>query len=75
MIRLSLSKGRVHGVRPNDVVSTIAYYADIPGGAIGKIHIEDQHTLIDVPETLVAQVLAKTGNYRIHRQSMKVELA
>jgi len=75
MIRLSLSKGRVHGVRPNDVVSTIAYYADIPGGAIGKIHIEDQHTLIDVPETLVAQVLAKTGNYRIHRQPMTVELA
>ena len=75
MIRLSLSKGRVHGVRPNDVVSTIAYYADIPGGAIGKIHIEDQHTMIDVPETLVAQVLAKTGNYRIHRQPMTVELA
>jgi ATP-dependent RNA helicase DeaD len=75
MIRLTLSKGRVHGIRPNDVVSSIAYYADIPGGAIGKIHIEEAHTLIDVPEPLVAQVLAKTGNYRIHRQPVTVELA
>jgi ATP-dependent RNA helicase DeaD len=75
MIRLTLSKGRVHGIRPNDVVSSIAYYADIPGGVIGKIHIEEAHTLIDVPETLVSQVLAKTGNYRINRQPVTVELA
>ena len=62
MVRLSLSMGRVHGIRPNDVVGTIAFHADIPGRTIGKIHIHDKHTLVDVPENLVTQILAKTGN-------------
>lgn len=58
MVSLTLSKGKVHGVRPADVVSTIAYHANVPGGEIGRIHIEDQHTLVDAPERFVAQVLA-----------------
>lgn len=75
MVRLSISKGRSHGIRPNEVVSTIAYYADIPGHSIGKIYIQDNHTLIDVPEQFVAQVLAKSSSYRIHRQPVTVEIA
>ena len=31
MTRLKLQKGKLHGVRPNDVVGTIAYQAEIPG--------------------------------------------
>ena len=75
MVRLALSKGRVHGVRPTDVVSTIAFHADIPGHVIGKIHILDQQTLVDVPDKFLAQVLARTGKYRIHKQPVAVELA
>jgi len=75
MVSLSLSKGRVHGVRPADVVSTIAHHAGIPGGEIGRIHIEDHHTLVDVPERFVAQVLARAANFRIHRQALDVALA
>jgi ATP-dependent RNA helicase DeaD len=72
MVSLSLSKGKLHGVRPADVVSTIAYHAGIPGGEIGRIHIEEQHTLVDVPERFVAQVLARAANFRIHRQTLDV---
>ena len=75
MVRLALSKGRVHGVRPTDVVSTIAFHADIPGHMIGKIHILDQQTLVDVPDKYLAQVLARTGKYRIHKQPVAVEIA
>jgi ATP-dependent RNA helicase DeaD len=75
MVRLSLSKGRSHGVRPNDVVSTLAYHADIPGSVIGKIHIQDRFTLVDVPEQYAGQVLAKTGDYRLRKQPVLVELA
>lgn len=75
MVSLSLSRGRAHGVRPADVVSTIAYHAGIPGGEIGRIHIEEQHTLVDVPERFVAQVLARAANFRIHRQTLDVALA
>jgi ATP-dependent RNA helicase DeaD len=75
MVRLSMSMGRVHGVRPADVVGAIAFHADIPGSTIGKILIDDQHTLVDVPENLVSQVLAKTGKYLIRKQAFTVERA
>ena len=73
MVQLSLSKGKVHGVRPNDVVGVIAYHAGIPGHTIGKIQIQKERTLVDVPEKLVSQVLAKTGSYKIHKQAITIE--
>src|SRR5215216_7142863 len=57
MVRLKLNKGKIHGVRPNDIVGTIAYNANIPGYVIGKIRIEDKVTFVDVPEDVVEQVL------------------
>ncbi len=75
MVRLALNAGRTQGVRPSDIVGTIAYHANIPGRAIGKIYIRDEQTLVDVPEQLVDQVLAKTGNYRIGRERLRVERA
>jgi ATP-dependent RNA helicase DeaD len=56
-------------------VSTIAYHADIPGSTIGKIRIQEHHTVVDVPEALVAQVLAKAEKYRINRQPITVARA
>jgi ATP-dependent RNA helicase DeaD len=75
MVRLSLSLGRQHGIRPNDVVGTIAFHADIPGSVIGRISIQDRTTLVDVPERFVPQVLAKNGNYRIRQQPLSVKPA
>jgi ATP-dependent RNA helicase DeaD len=75
MVRLMIGKGKSHGIRPNEIVSSIAYYADIPGNTIGKIHIHDQHTFVDVPEEYVGRVLSKAANYRIHKQPVTVEKA
>jgi len=75
MVRLAMSLGKAHGIRPSDVVGAIAYHADIPGNTIGKIYIEDQHTLVDVPEQFVSQVLSKTGKYSIRKQAFTVEKA
>jgi ATP-dependent RNA helicase DeaD len=63
MVRLSMRRGRTHGIRPNDVVGTISAHAKIPGYTIGKILIKDKVTLVDIPEKFVDQVLAKTGDY------------
>jgi ATP-dependent RNA helicase DeaD len=65
MVRLKLNKGKENGVRPNDIVGTIAHHADIPGSVIGKIRIEEKFTYVDVPDELVEQVLKHNGNYRI----------
>jgi ATP-dependent RNA helicase DeaD len=68
MVRLKLNKGKMHGVRPNEIVGTIAFHANIPGYVIGKIRIEDKTTYVDVPEEVVDQVLKQNGNYRIGKE-------
>ena len=73
MIRVKLNKGKTHGVRPNDIVGTIAFHANIPGYTIGKIRIEDKITFVDIPEDAMDQVMKQNGNYRIGKE--KVTLA
>jgi len=75
MVRLIINLGREQGLRPNDVVGTLAYQANIPGKTIGKILIQDRYTLVDVNEAYVGQVLARTEPYRIGRKSFTVDLA
>jgi ATP-dependent RNA helicase DeaD len=75
MVRLSVRLGRQHGIRPNDLVGAIAFHADIPGNVIGKIVIEDNHSLVDVPEQFVGKVLAKAGTAQIRRQPLMLQKA
>ena len=70
-----MSMGRADGIRPADVVGTIAYHADIPGYTIGKIFIEDKYSFVDVPESLVGKVLSRKVNYKFRRQNVTVEKA
>ena len=75
MVRLKLNKGKIHGIRPNDIVGTIAFHANIPGYSIGKIRIEDKVTYVDIPEDLVEQVLKQNGNYRIGKEKFALTKA
>ena len=68
MVRMKLNKGKLHGVRPSDIVGTIAFHANIPGYTIGKIRIEDKVTFVDIPEDAVEQVLKQNGNYRFGKE-------
>ena len=74
MVRLTLNVGKNHGIGPSDLVGTIAYHADIPGNAIGKIHIENQKSFVDVPEGLVPLVMKQVGKYKIRKQLVNVSL-
>lgn len=75
MVRLMVNAGKDQGVRPQDVVGTIARSADIPGRTIGAIYIQDQLTLVDVPSQYVDKVLAKTGRYHIRKKAVSIERA
>jgi ATP-dependent RNA helicase DeaD len=75
MVRLRLNVGKEHGIRPNDIVGSIAYHADIPGRTIGAIRIEHSQTMVDVPEKFVSQVLGKSDSYQIHKKSVNIERA
>jgi len=68
MVSLSMNIGKTHGIRPADVVGALSYQADIPGSQLGKIYIQFDHTLVDVPEQFVGKVLANAGRYSIRKQ-------
>jgi ATP-dependent RNA helicase DeaD len=72
MVRLKINKGKSNGIRPNDIVGTIAFHANIPGYSIGKIRIEDTFTFVDVPEDLLEQVMKQNGNYRIGKDKISL---
>ena len=74
-VRLALDAGRNAGVRPGQVVSALARTADIPGKVLGKILIDDRHTLVDVPAEFVDQVLASSGDYRFGKQLAQIQRA
>jgi ATP-dependent RNA helicase DeaD len=75
MVRLQLSLGHAHGLRPNEVVGVIAARADIPGHMIGKIRIQSNHSFVDVPEEVVGQVLERARDARIRSQAMELQVA
>jgi ATP-dependent RNA helicase DeaD len=66
MVRLSLERGRIHGINPGEVVGGIASRADIPGRSIGKITINDKYTLVDIEKEYVPAVLKRSGSYHFN---------
>ncbi len=75
MVRLALSSGKADGLDVSHIVGSLSHYADIPGRSIGKISIKNQTTLVDVPEEVVSQLLAKKASYRIGRRQIAIERA
>jgi ATP-dependent RNA helicase DeaD len=75
MVSLTMNIGKTHGIRPADVVGALSYQADIPGSQLGKIFIQHDHTLVDVPEPLVGKVLANAGRYSIRKQPFTMNRA
>ena len=72
---MKVNKGKSNGVRPSDIVGTIAFHANIPGYVIGKIRIEDKFTFVDIPEDVVEQVLKQNGNYRLGKEKFALSKA
>jgi len=65
--------GKTHGLRPADVAGTDTYHADIPGRTIGAIKIRAEHTILDVPEQFVQQVLAKKRGDQVRKQRITIK--
>ncbi|MEM7539569.1 MAG: DEAD/DEAH box helicase [Chloroflexota bacterium] len=75
MVRLSMDAGKADGVRPGDVVGTIARFAKIPGDTIGAIRIQEDRTFVDVPEQYIEQVLSVRGRYQMRNRPVEIERA
>ncbi len=65
MERYRLAVGRVHGVRPEQIVGLIANKAQLDGRHIGRIDIRDSFTTVDLPQGMPAQVFHVLKNVRL----------
>jgi ATP-dependent RNA helicase DeaD len=65
MARFVLSAGKMHGIRPADIVGSIAQHGKIPGSVIGAITISERHSTVDIPERFAGQVLLNAGTYKL----------
>jgi ATP-dependent RNA helicase DeaD len=74
-IRLEMSVGKADGIRPADVVGSIANEADIPGSDIGPIEIREDVTYVGIPQRYVDLVIAKVGKKRFRGRAVNLRVA
>jgi len=72
MIRLELGLGKVDGLRPSDVVASIAGTAGIPGTALGRIYIQNHRTTVDVSEEYLEKVISANNKFQARGQSFSL---
>ncbi|MEA2489323.1 MAG: ATP-dependent helicase DeaD [Acidobacteriota bacterium] len=74
-VRLSMAVGRADGIRPADVVGSIANEAGIPGRDIGPIDIREEITYVTVPEDVADLVLEKVGHAKFRGRPVNMRRA
>jgi len=52
LTRYRIEVGRIHGVEPKHIVGAIANEANIKSRDIGQIKILDDHSLVDLPQSM-----------------------
>lgn len=74
MTRMFLSLGKTHGVMAKEIVGMLYREAGLPDGCLGRITLFPKHSLVDVPEGLVAQVLERTRNARLRGRPFRIDV-
>ncbi len=69
MIRLEMGLGKVDGLRPSDVVASIAGTAGIPGNALGRIYIQNHRTTVDIAEDYLDKVVSSNSKFAVRGQN------
>jgi ATP-dependent RNA helicase DeaD len=74
-VRLFVSLGRSHGIKPGDLVGAIAGEVGLPGKAIGKINIQDHCSFVEVPEDQASKVISIMRTKQIKGRRVAIEPA
>ncbi|MDP9361608.1 MAG: DEAD/DEAH box helicase [Acidobacteriota bacterium] len=74
-VRLSMALGKRDGIRPADVVGSIANEAGIAGNEIGPIEIRDEITYVSIPARYRDDVIAKLGGARFRGRPVNLRVA
>jgi ATP-dependent RNA helicase DeaD len=74
-VRLSMAVGKKDGIRPADVVGSIANEAGISGREIGPIDIRDEITYVSIPLRLRDDVIAKLAGAKFRGRPVHLKVA
>ena len=64
--------GNMHGVQPGNIVGAIANEAGIDSKHIGRIQIRADHSLIDLPEGMPAEILGHLKKVWVSGQQLRI---
>ncbi|MEO0017957.1 MAG: hypothetical protein RLZZ522_1240, partial [Verrucomicrobiota bacterium] len=73
MVRLFLSLGKTHGVMAKEIVGMLYREVGLPDGCLGRITLFPKHSLVDVPEEFVRQVMDRTRSARLKGRPFRLD--
>jgi len=74
MERYRINVGRVHGVKPGNIVGCIANEAGLESEFIQKLNIEERYSTVDLPERMPKDVLNTLSNAWVCGQRLDLQL-
>jgi ATP-dependent RNA helicase DeaD len=74
MTRLFLSLGKTHGVMAKEIVGMLYREVGLPDGCLGRISLFPKHSLVDVPEQFVGQVIDRTKSSRLRGRPFRMDV-
>jgi ATP-dependent RNA helicase DeaD len=72
MTRLVITAGRMSDIRPADIVGRVIGISGTPRDAIGAIHIEPKHTLVDIADQYVSAVIQSLNGLKLRGRKLAV---
>jgi len=72
MARYRIEVGWKHKVKPGNIVGALANQAGIKGQSIGRIHIFDEHSTVDLPRNMPDDLFATLRNLRVVSQPLRI---
>tara|TARA_R110002110_G_scaffold205066_7_gene416899 strand:- start:22693 stop:24555 length:1863 start_codon:yes stop_codon:yes gene_type:complete len=72
MERFRIEVGQQHGVKPGNIVGAIANEAEIDSEYIGRIDIQDDHSIIDLPEGMPKELFKHLKSVWVSGQRLQI---
>jgi ATP-dependent RNA helicase DeaD len=73
--RLWLNLGETQGIKPIDIVNSVAGETGLPGKVVGAVDVREKHLFVDVADEHVNSIVAKLNRAQIKGHKIKVKVA
>lgn len=73
--RLWINLGEEQGIKPIDIVNTVAGETGLPGKVVGTVDVRERHLFVDVDSDHVNSIVAKLNRTQIKGHKVKVKVA